>query len=289
MIGNNRKMDRRTFMKLAGAAALGGAGGLMYCAVEPYSLRRATRAIQLKTSSVGKINILHVSDLHIGNRQQMECVGRALVAGLENKPDLICLTGDFINRKLFNAPAYRMLISKLARHAPVFACLGNHDGGRWAGRIGGYPDPGPVADVLSAGGAVVLRNENITLNIKGQRLTLVGLDDLWSGTMDVDRSFRGLSGANQIPRILLAHNPDTKSVLKHQAWDLMLSGHTHGGQVYLPGVGAPVLPVKDRRFTHGLYSWNNRQLYVSSGVGTSHGVRFNCPPEICHLELKGAA
>jgi predicted MPP superfamily phosphohydrolase len=135
----------------------------------------------------------------------------------------------------------------------------------------------------------MLRNENTTLDIRGQTLTLIGLDDLWSGRMNVAAGFQGLTDQHIHPRIVLAHNPDMKTDLKNRSWDLMLSGHTHGGQVYIPGVGAPVLPVKDRRFKHGLYSWENRQLHISSGVGTSCGVRFNCPPEICHLDVRGSA
>ena len=75
--------------------------------------------------------------------------------------------------------------------------------------------------------------------------------------------------------------------IENHDWDIMLSGHTHGGQVSIPGLGAPVLPVRDRRYIHGHYCWNHRQLHISSGVGTSCGIRFNCPPEICMLTLEG--
>jgi hypothetical protein len=258
----------------------------MYCSAEPYWLHRAASLIRLKSPLLKNIRILHVSDLHIGNRQQLEFAQKSLLSGLAQNPDLICMTGDFINRQLFDPHGCRALFRKLAHAAPVFACLGNHDGGRWVGSRGGYPDPGPVADLLSESGVVVLRNENITLDIRGQRVALIGIEDLWSGAMDVEKGFRSLPPC-ETPRIVLAHNPDMKKALKKQDWDLMLSGHTHGGQVYIPGVGTPVLPVKDRRFTHGLYSWENRQLYISSGVGTSCGVRFNCPPEICHLDVRG--
>lgn len=160
---------------------------------------------------------------------------------------------------------------------------------KWAVRCGGYSDPAPVSDVLSEGGVIVLRNANATRTFNGQPLTIIGLDDLRSGSMNPDLGFRGLPLQQKAARIVLAHNPDMKCNMGNREWDLMLCGHTHGGQVCLPGFGAPVLPVKDRRFIHGLYPWAGRQLQISSGVGSFCGVRFNCPPEICHLELKGIA
>ncbi len=282
-------MNRRIFMKFFGTAAIAGAAGLMYCGMEPYWLQRIKRQVSLKGRPLKRIRILHVSDLHIGNRQQLEFIEKSLMDGLAQNPDLICMTGDFINRKLFNARGCRALFSRLSSSAPVFACLGNHDGGEWAERVGGYADPTPVADLLSESGVRVLRNENITLQVNGQSLSLVGVDDLWSGTLDIKKAFGRAAGSGATPRVILSHNPDTKSALRKQKWDLMLCGHTHGGQVSIPGVGAPLLPVKDRRFTRGLYQWDNRQIHISSGVGTAHGVRFNCPPEICHLELKGTS
>jgi hypothetical protein len=89
------------------------------------------------------------------------------------------------------------------------------------------------------------------------------------------------------PAILLAHNPDTKDVLGDRPWDLMLSGHTHGGQVVLPIVGERFVPVRDKRFIAGLKRWNGRQVYVTRGVGNIDGVRVNCRPEVSVLDLAG--
>jgi hypothetical protein len=280
-------MSRRAFLNWTGAAMLSGAGGLFYCGAEAYRLRQKAQSIQLKTPQLKPIRILHVSDLHIGNRQQLEFAGRALLAGLAQPPDLICMTGDYINRKIYDPRACRALFSRLAAAAPVFACLGNHDGGQWAAGVGGDAATDRISALLTESGVTLLRNENRSITINGQPLTMIGLDDIWSGSMHINRAFQTLEKTAPAPRIVLAHNPDTKEQIKDHPWDLMLSGHTHGGQVCIPFLGAPVLPVKDRRYIHGLYPWNQRQLHISAGVGSSCGVRFNCPPEICHLVLTG--
>ena len=278
-------MNRRNFMKLGAAAVIGGAGGMMYCAAEPYWLLRTVKRIDLAGKRMRRIRILHVSDLHIGNQQQLEFAEKALRQGMSGAPDLVCMTGDFINRRLFNPSGVRALFKRVADWVPVVATLGNHDGGEWVRQHGGYTDPSPVADLLAESGVRVLRNEQMTVTLRGQPVVLVGVDDLWSGTMDISKAFGDGPALGWGPRIVLSHNPDTKEDLKEHRWDLMLCGHTHGGQVKLPGVGRPVLPVKDRRYTHGLYRWDGRQMHISCGVGSSCGVRFNCPPEICLLEI----
>ncbi len=280
-------MKRRILLKTAATTLLGAAGGMMYCSVEPYWLAIRQRKLLLGKIHPGGLRILHVSDLHIGNRQTFEFVEQSLMKGLRLNPDLVCMTGDFINRHVFNAKGYRALFRRVASAAPVFACLGNHDGGTWAKRIGGLADPSEVADLLSESGVEVLRNSHRALRMGGRPFVLVGLDDLKSGTMQTEEAFRNLPPAEVMPRLVMAHNPDTKNQIANQSWDIMLSGHTHGGQVSIPGLGTPVLPVRDRRYIHGHYRWNDRLLHISSGVGTSCGVRFNCPPEICMLTIEG--
>ena len=104
--------------------------------------------------------------------------------------------------------------------------------------------------------------------------------------MDGDLAFAGVPADD--PAILLAHNPDTKDVLADRPWDLMLSGHTHGGQVVLPIVGERFVPMRDKRFIAGLKQWNGRQVYVTRGVGNIDGVRVNCRPEVAILDLASA-
>lgn len=114
------------------------------------------------------------------------------------------------------------------------------------------------------------------------RLNLVGLGDLWAVEFAPERAFDGLPAG---PTVVLSHNPDTKDKLGKYSWELMLSGHTHGGQVVIPGVGAPWTPVQDKRYLDGLKPWGNRQIHVSRGVGNTRGIRFNCRPEVNLLTL----
>jgi hypothetical protein len=86
-------------------------------------------------------------------------------------------------------------------------------------------------------------------------------------------------------RVVMSHNPDTKVMLQNYSWDVMLSGHTHGGQIWLPIIGAPFAPVEDKRFIAGLYRWDNRWIHITKGIGNVHGLRFNCRPEVSLLTI----
>ena len=124
--------------------------------------------------------------------------------------------------------------------------------------------------------------------MRGQKLRLVGLGDEWAGELDPVRAFGGHPKGRklgELPTLLLSHNPDTKDALREFQWDLMLSGHTHGGQLSLPLIGQPFIPVSDKRFVRGLYPWDNRWLHITAGLGSLHKMRFNCSPELSYLTL----
>ena len=104
------------------------------------------------------------------------------------------------------------------------------------------------------------------------------MGDLWSGEIEAARAFSGVDP--RAPTVLLAHNPDSKDELGAYPWDLMLSGHTHGGQVIVPFDGPRFAPVEDKRYVAGLKPWGTRQIHVTRGVGNIGGVRFRCRPEV---------
>lgn len=232
------------------------------------------------------LKILQLSDFHASPVVSLSFISKAIRLGLEEKPDLICLTGDFITHKFDGFAEYKKVLQPLAESAPVFACLGNHDGGLWAARRRGYADTGLVRDLLEASNVKLLHNTAQTASINGWNLTLVGLGDLWAKEIQPLNAFpQPPSAAAAATTLVLSHNPDTKEQLQEFAWDLMLCGHTHGGQLKLPFLGTPFAPVEDMGFVEGLHHWDGRWIHITRGVGNLHGVRFNCPPEVSLLTL----
>ena len=142
-----------------------------------------------------------------------------------------------------------------------------------------------VSSLLCAANIPLLHNCSEVVRVRDQSIRFAGVPDLWSGEVDGNRAFANVPADD--PAILLAHNPDTKDVLADRPWDLMLSGHTHGGQVVLPMLGERFVPVRYKRFIAGLKQWNGRQVYVTRGVGSIRGVRVNCRPEVTVLDLAG--
>ena len=231
------------------------------------------------------IKILHLSDLHASKVVSLAYLRRAFKMGLDLKPDLICVTGDFITWKYKRYTEYAEVLSQLSAAAPTFACLGNHDGGSWAeGKMKlGNGDSAEVRELLNAAKIQLLHNEHTTATINGNEINLVGVGDLWNHECEPETAFDAIDTTH--PTLLLSHNPDTKDQLAAFPWQLMLSGHTHGGQLYLPGLGSPLAPVKNKKFVRGLHHVDDRWLHISKGVGNLHGVRLNCRPEVTLLTV----
>ncbi len=275
-------ITRRKLLWTAGAA-LGGAA-VYPVIVEPRWLEVTRTGLRLGRGWNSPIRVLHLTDFHASWLVPFSNIHRAIALGLAERPDLICLTGDFITfRSGFDVEAYVSALRRLASARPTFAVLGNHDGGRWAMERGGYPDHTAVERVLAAAGVRLLHNRSERVSVRGIDLTVVGVGDLWSEELEAAKAFRDATG--QGPVLMLSHNPDSKDVLGMFRWDLMLCGHTHGGQVMVPFEGPYFAPVADKRFVAGLRGWHGRQIYVSRGVGSLGSVRFRCRPEVSILEL----
>lgn len=269
-----KSVSRRRFLAWAGAglasAALAG-----YPFFEPGWLQVESLDVAIADLPRGLdgLRIAQVSDVHFGPYAD-ETDGQRIVAAVAaQKPDLIAITGDFISRR-WAAPAIASLTG-LRAPLGVFAVLGNHD--HWEGARA-------VADQLGRLGVRLLVNASQPLE---GRLWLAGLDDAWSGRPDLDAALRGIpAGA---PRVLLAHEPDVADWIGPRRVDLQLSGHTHAGQVWIPGYGPAVLPYLGRKYVRGRYRVGATQLYVNRGYGMiAVPVRFNCRPEITVLRLRAA-
>ena len=256
--------------------ALGGGGvaaGGVFRYVEPTWFEVTHTRIALR--GVRPKKILHVSDIHMSDRLTAPELAEGLRAGLAEKPDLICFTGDYVTTtRTFDRPGLRDLLRRASEAAPTYGVLGNHDG-----RRGGSHATGPLMDLISRSGIRLLHNQAAVFD----DLNLVGVGDLWSGDFVPRRAFQGT--APNAATIVLCHNPDGKESLRHHRWDLMLGGHTHGGQARIPGIDALWTPVQDKRFVAGLYQWSGRQLFITRGIGSPRHVRAFCRPELSVLHV----
>jgi uncharacterized protein len=251
---------------------------------EPRNVELTSNRLTCGLSPGKPVHILHLTDFHASQFVSMNMIRHAIDLGLAQKPDLICVTGDFITfRSGFDEYHYVALLRRLSNAAPTFAVLGNHDGGQWAAEHGGFADHSVVEGILTKSGISLLHNRAEDVRLNGSDFSFVGVADLWSQEIAAEAAFQKTNPAK--PTILLAHNPDSKDALKKYPWNVMLSGHTHGGQVIVPFKGACFAPVKDRRFIAGLKRWGSRQIFVNRGVGNLGGVRFECRPEVSILTL----
>ena len=270
---------------LLGSVPFLGLSSLAYARlIEPSWLETTRRSCAVPRLRA-PVDVVHLSDLHASEIVPKALIEEALEQAAALTPDLICITGDFVTRaRGFDSNWYAAALGRLAQKAPTFAVLGNHDGGLWAAGAGGYGTPLEVTTLLERSGIAVLTNRMQSLTVRGQKLQVLGVGDMWSGELHAALAFE--QAKPDVPTVLLSHNPDSKALLASYDWDVMLSGHTHGGQVVVPGIGASPAPVWDRGDISGLKTWRGRWIHISRGVGSIAGVRFNCRPEVTHLRLE---
>ncbi len=226
------------------------------------------------------LRIAHLTDLHHGLFTPIEDVERAVELANRLRPDMVALTGDYVTlSSLYIEPVARAL-GRLRSRLGVYAVLGNHDF---------QVNPAAITRALQAEGIVVLRNRHHPLHAARDRLWLIGVDDLWWQADDFRRAFARVPSRE--PKILLCHNPLGIRDAAHYGVDLVLSGHTHGGQVRLPILSR--LYGRSRlgeRFIEGWNRLGKTQIYVNRGIGkVVLPLRLACPPEIACLRLRRAA
>jgi len=252
---------------------------------EPGWLEVTETIVKLQHPRREPLRLVQLTDLHASSPKAMALIDEAIGRALAAKPDVACITGDFITARADTVAAqqYVQSLRELAKNIPTFAVFGNHDGGVWASRRRGFPDTSWVRRVIEESGIELLHNRFRSIEVRGEKIAFAGVGDLWADQLDARRAFAGATGAPST--ILLSHNPDSKEVLAQAHWDLMLSGHTHGGQVRLPFWEEGFAPVVDKRYVSGLKAWEGRQIFVSRGVGNLAGVRFRCRPEVSVLAV----
>ncbi len=274
-----KQMNRRIFLSLFASPLPAGAAWSRFVEPEYFELTHTT--VPLPKASPKRI--LHISDIHMSDGMTAADLRTGLQAGLARKPDLICFTGDYVSETTnFDRQGLVNLLQSASATAPTFAVLGNHDGGAWLHRWGGNRSTALIRDLIESAGVHLLHNESAAIG----DITVIGVADLWSGEFAPEKAFA--KAPNTAATIVLCHNPDAKTSLVHHPWDLMLSGHTHGGQVRIPGITPTWVPVADKRFIAGLYEWENRHLFITRGLGSPRHVRAFCRPEISLLHITGA-
>ena len=280
----DKNLSRRDFLKLLKVGALDLAlltmgGGLYSLLVEPRLVKVESVKLKLRrlTPGFSGIRMMQISDIHMGGWMNTERLQNVVALIVDQKPDLILFTGDFLIGRTYDANTEQAvhdlitILGPVADSIPSYAILGNHD--YWI-------NPEAVRGMLHSCNILDLTNRAFTLTRGVEKLHICGVDDVWE---DHVLAQIGDDGA----AILMAHEPDYADVSAFTGrFDLQVSGHSHGGQVVLPFIGPPILPHLGRKYPSGLYQVGNMYQYTNRGVGMGRiPIRFNCPPEITVFTL----
>lgn len=244
---------------------------------EPFMLTIERRSIFLPRlpKTLDGLRVVQLSDLHHGPLTTAAQLSRAVETANSLDPDIIALTGDYISHERRYAAPCAEVVGRLRARCGVFAVLGNHD--HWT-------DAALITDLFRAEGIRVLINEGLRFEKDGAAFWLAGVNDTMVGLEDISLALAGASDDEM--KLLLAHNPIILRRAARAGVDLVLSGHTHGGQVaFRPernGAGRT-----RRRVLNGLGRHGDTQIYVTRGLGTVIlPIRYGCPPEVSLLELR---
>jgi len=277
-------MSRRAFTLggIAGATGAFGLGGFeAYRAryVNPFrpKLERVSIPAPAGTTRLAGLRIGFITDTHVGPFISQDDLARATALIAAEQPDLILLGGDFISESPRYAGPTAEVLGQLVSSAPLgaYAVLGNHDLSVSASR---------VSAALEDAGIPVLRNDAAAIDLGGEALWIAGIDETLLGHPDPPATFSQIPDGE--PAIALWHEPQFAEHAAAQGAFLQLSGHTHGGQIRLPGVGPIGLPVHGKRHVIGLTDADSMPVYTARGVGVYRPpMRFNCPPEVTIITL----
>ena len=284
--GNTPKRpSRRRFLKrglIASGAVLGG-GALWSAFGERTWLTAHSVSVPIANlpPALDGFTIAHLSDLHRGPYISAEHIREAAAIAVSQAPDLIVLTGDHISYRAEYAKSCAEALSLLSAPHGLYAVLGNHE--YWTGAVE------RAANACRDAGARLLVNEAVPIDVGDARWWLCGVDDIWEGRPDLDATLANVPQEHL--KILLCHEPDFADEAAKRGVHLQLSGHSHGGQVRLPGAGPIVLPKYGQKYPYRLQrvAETQTQVYTTTGVGvTFPPIRINCRPEVAILRLTRA-
>jgi len=278
-------LSRRDFLKLGGIAAVGLPLYAGEVSRHELSVQRITVRLRQLPQAFRGFTIAQISDFHYAEYTEAFFIRRVVERVNQLAPDMVALTGDFITNGFWSAKDTIRFAGECAEilshiQSPLrYAVLGNHD-------CAVKPYTAAVIDALESHGIPVLRNRSVPLERGGGRVWLAGTGDALIGDFGLQQALPAPAHRDGESVILLAHEPDVLPLVATHNVDLMLSGHTHGGQVRFPFLPAMFLPELGQHYVEGLYRLGPTQLYVNRGVGTVNlPFRFNCPPEITLITL----
>ena len=274
-------MDRRIFLKAIAAATVPAAAATASYGLYEAGWVEVVRP-QLPLPRLPRVfdslTVAFLTDIHHGPFTSLDYVAAVVRTTLALRPDLIVLGGDYcLKDAKYIAPCFEVLAG-LTAPLGVYGVLGNHD--YWHG----------IAEThagFASAGITELTNAGVWLKRGRDRFRLAGVDDYWMGKVEVGAALGDATAEDAC--LLLSHNPDVAERLNDPRVGLMLSGHTHGGQVVFPG-GAPFVPSRyGQKYLHGRVQAPHTTVYVSRGLGTtSIPIRFASRPELTLITLKCA-
>jgi predicted MPP superfamily phosphohydrolase len=283
---------RRKFLQIGAATAALSAfavagDGTIFEANEPKLVSLDVRLPRLPEAWDG-FRIAQLSDLHYDDYFSVVPLRNAVQMVNRLQPDLIVVTGDFITspgkhslrstivRAEKAVESCAKVVAQMHARSGILAALGNHDVGSNAHH---------VVEVLQSHNIPVLVNRSVPFEREGKRLWLAGVDDILAGRPRLELALKGIPADE--PVVLLAHEPDWADYVAKHPVDLQLSGHSHGGQIRIPLLGAPYLPLMARKYPWGLRQIGGLTLYTNSGIGTIEvPMRIDCPPEVTLITLR---
>lgn len=273
-------LTRRQFLSGLAAAPLVcvSAASVYAKLIEPYNYSITETDIFIKDlpAAFQGFRITQLTDVHHSRLVGLDQIERVVSLAQSTRPDLIALTGDYTTTYRRYIEPCAEILGRLNAAEGVWAVLGNHDH---------YTDPELTTRALERHHIKVLNNNNTILNRRSETLQLAGIDDYsWAGT-DWTRALHGLN--KRTPTVLLSHQPNVLDLEEAQNVSLILSGHTHGGQINIPLIGAPArFLTEELKYPRGLFRRGSTQLYVSTGTGViGLPIRFGVRPEIAVLRL----
>jgi uncharacterized protein len=225
------------------------------------------------------VRIAQLSDIHVGNMTPASHVRAAVAAANAAEPDVVVLTGDYVCWRRHEAPLVGDQLAGL-RARRVLAVLGNHDYFTWGAG---------VASALETNGYEVLKNQTTISEVNGAPLAFIGVDDPVTRHDDLDAAFKGAPAG--VTRLVLCHAPDRAPALADRGADLVMSGHTHGGQIYIKGITDRVMRKVGLNYRRGFFGLGDTTLYVTPGVGFSGVTRRigeGTDAEVAMLTLRAA-